>query len=423
MPMPPSVRRWIGREIARRPGAAAVAALAFAVAAATVALATGVLERHRLALRASIEQQERRLLAEKDRVLQDVTRAMAGLGVTVWLLAPGQDAAEWLSDDAGPVTMPETNATPCLRAAQGRHVLGGLLELRRRLQWPERQWTVLLVGRGPTVGLPTALADRVILPGPPGTVSLGHELHRGLDLREGQQIELMGRRFRVHACLPPLGDRDDITIWMNLADAQVLLGEPGRVSAIAAVEWPPHPARKPGHLGEWAAAALPGSRVVARRPEALARELATLQTLADREAAQRREAAFARDAHRLRARLTRAVEAGWVALCGAWLGLLATANARARRGEVGVWCALGLPRWRIAALFAGRWFALGALGGGAGYLLGALAAAAAGGFAAYPGWPAWLWSQSAALALAVVGGVTAALAATRRDPADILREA
>jgi hypothetical protein len=423
VPPPPSVRQWVGREIARRPGGAAVALLAFAAAAATVAFAAGILDRHRLALRADLEGQERRLLAEKNQVLQDVTRAMAGLGVTVWLLAPGQDAAEWLSEDAGPVTMSEAHAAHCLRTAQGRHVLGGLLELRRRVKWPERKWTVLVVGRGPAAALPPSVAERVVLPGPPGTVSLGHEIQRGLDLRPGQEIELMGRRYRVHACLPSLGDRDDITVWMNLADAQALLNEPGRVSAIAAVELPPHPARKSGALGDWAAASLPGARVVARRPETLTRELATLQTLADREAAQRREAAFARDAHRLRVRLTVAVEAGWVALCGAWLCLLAAANARARRAELGVWCALGLPRRRIAALFAGRWLVLGVLGGGAGYLLGGLTAAAAGGLGAYPGWPAWLWSQSVALALAVVGGVTAALAATRRDPADILREA
>ena len=71
---------------------------------------------------------------------------------------------------------------------------------------------------------------------PPGTMVLGHELHRSLKLKKGDKVPLMDKTFTVHQLQPEKGNNDDITIWINLAEAQRLLGKEGRINAILALE-------------------------------------------------------------------------------------------------------------------------------------------------------------------------------------------
>ena len=58
---------------------------------------------------------------------------------------------------------------------------------------------------------------------PPGTITLGHELHRSMNIKIGDDIELMGKSFKVGGCYKERGNKDDITAWIYLAEAQELL--------------------------------------------------------------------------------------------------------------------------------------------------------------------------------------------------------
>ncbi len=55
-------------------------------------------------------------------------------------------------------------------------------------------------------------------------------------LNVGSKVRLLGRQFTVVRCREERGTKDDITVWINLAEAQEMLGRKGRISAIWALE-------------------------------------------------------------------------------------------------------------------------------------------------------------------------------------------
>ncbi len=76
----------------------------------------------------------------------------------------------------------------------------------------------------------------MVLPVAKGTVELGAELGRRLGVTGGGKLELRGRSYDVASVRPEKGTRDDLTIYMLLADAQSLLGLEGRISEINAID-------------------------------------------------------------------------------------------------------------------------------------------------------------------------------------------
>ncbi len=81
-------------------------------------------------------------------------------------------------------------------------------------------------------GRKTALLDPVL----PGHVVVGYELHRSLKLAVGDKIQLCKRPLTVSALQPQRGNQDDITLWINLREAQQILGKEDRINAIQALE-------------------------------------------------------------------------------------------------------------------------------------------------------------------------------------------
>ena len=49
-------------------------------------------------------------------------------------------------------------------------------------------------------------------------------------------IQLFGRQFRVSQCNEERGNKDDISIWLDLRTAQEILHKPGRINAILALK-------------------------------------------------------------------------------------------------------------------------------------------------------------------------------------------
>jgi len=45
-------------------------------------------------------------------------------------------------------------------------------------------------------------------------------LHEALGLKVGQKIKLLGREFTIRACRGEQATKDDVTVWINLAEAQ-----------------------------------------------------------------------------------------------------------------------------------------------------------------------------------------------------------
>lgn len=69
---------------------------------------------------------------------------------------------------------------------------------------------------------------------PADAALLGAAIARDLELKEGDNLSVLGRGFVVSRVEPSRGSMDDYRIWVNLGVAQELLGRRGEVNAILA---------------------------------------------------------------------------------------------------------------------------------------------------------------------------------------------
>ncbi len=242
----------------------------------------------------------------------------------------------------------------------------------------------------------------------PGTVHLGYEPSHRLGLKKGATVELFGETFTVAASLSESGSRDDLRIYVNLADAQRLLNKPDLINEIKALEC---------YCKDPTLDNLPSLR------QELARFLPEGKLL-------RREAiATVRKKQRRMADDYFALILPLVMITGAlWIGFLALLNVRERRYELGILRALGHDTSQITSLFLGKAAILGVLGGALGFALGTSCALWLGpgvfvetGSKIEPLWSLSLWSLVLAPVFAVAASVIPTVLAITDDPAKSLR--
>jgi ABC-type lipoprotein release transport system permease subunit len=214
----------------------------------------------------------------------------------------------------------------------------------------------------------------------PGQVVIGYTIHQKLGLEVGQQIEFMGKTFNVSRLHPERGSSDDVTLWIDLNQAQELLGLQNLVHAILALECECVGDRISQVRAE-IAAILPGTQVIERYSQALARAEARTKAkqVADKSLEAERRAAAASLALELESR--KRIERGnrrsaqvalplVLVLAASAVGLLAYMNVRYRREEIGILRALGLRTGQVLVVFLGKAAISGVIGGIAGVLLG-----------------------------------------------------
>jgi ABC-type lipoprotein release transport system permease subunit len=421
------------REIAHRKGRFALGLLSVAVAVGSLVGAIALMDSYGLRTREILDRKEA-ALDNRLGVLGDAMRkAMLGLGFNIIILPRDQNLGDFYASDYAAKDMPEEYVTVLAtsRLVTIRHLLPSL---QQKIEWPEVKRSVLLMGtRGEESAAAGEREKPMAQPVPPGTLVLGSELHQNLGLHTGDTVRLLGRAFTVAQCHAPRGSKDDITVWMNLAEAQELLGKKGRINAILAVEcqcaW-----ADLGKVRREIEGVLPDTQVVERSSEALARAEARLKVEAEGKAALQAERDSRLRLGRERERMAATLVPLVLLACAMWIGFLTLGDVRARRSEIGILRALGAGGRQILALFLVKAVLLGILGGAAGLLAGLVCGPALGvlldgaslsSFAL----PPLRLAGSLAPVLLVAPAMTVlcswipAVIAARQDPADILREA
>jgi ABC-type lipoprotein release transport system permease subunit len=272
----------------------------------------------------------------------------------------------------------------------------------------------------------------MVQPVPPGTISLGYELHRSMEIKVADEVELMGRKFVVQECHKERGNKDDITAWIDLAEAQELLDKPGLVNAILALECLCGGEDALPRIRREIAAILPGTQVIERGSRAIARAEARTKVEQEAITSLEKEKEGRQHLRTVRERLASILTPVVVTACAVWVGLLGYTNVRARREEIGILRALGVSARGILVMFVSRHVLVGVLGGALGFAAGVLSAvyfgaALKGGRPLITGEDfSWgfllLASVGGAAALAVIAGWIPTMVAIRQDPADVLRE-
>ncbi len=162
---------------------------------------------------------------------------------------------------------------------------------------------------------------------------LGYELHRSLKAAVGSEIKFCGQRFVVSALQPPRGNRDDIALWINLAEAQRLLSHEGRINGILALECN-CAANRLGQIRADIARVLPDTQVIEFGSQALARAEACNCAEAEAKEAVHREMQSRERQRQDREQLFSVLVPLIIAACALWAGLLALRNVRSRVTEI-----------------------------------------------------------------------------------------
>tara|TARA_Y100000588_G_scaffold152284_1_gene166425 strand:- start:138 stop:1295 length:1158 start_codon:yes stop_codon:yes gene_type:complete len=298
-----------------------------------------------------------------------VRKTMKGLGFNIFIFPEGQELAEVYSEGFASKTMPESYAA---KLAESKIVtINHLLpSLTRKLKWPEKERTVILIGiRGE---VPIAHRDPkkpLIDPVPKGRIVLGYELHRSLDLSEGNSTLFMGREFIIEKCHRERGTKDDITVWMHLGECQELLEEEGRINAIKALECNCASIDRLGEIRQEIAGILPGTKVIETESKALARAEARNKAKKHSQNAIASKKAEATKMKVDREQLRRENKQKYTALLTvvilvsmAWIAFLAFANSRDRQAEIGILRAIGVSTNSILAALMGRALLVGLSG-------------------------------------------------------------
>jgi putative ABC transport system permease protein len=125
----------------------------------------------------------------------------------------------------------------------------------------------------------------------PGTMILGSELARSLKLKAGDKTQLMGREFTIAKINPERGNKDDITAWISLGEAQELLDKKGLINGILALDCTCDTVDRLGRIRGEIARILPDTQIIEFASQAIARAEARQRAAAEAEASIRREKA------------------------------------------------------------------------------------------------------------------------------------
>lgn len=411
-----TLTRLIIREIGYRRLNFTLGVLAVAVAAACLVAEMTLLRRHDQRTEQIIAAKEAETKARMADLEDDYRKLTIKMGFNVLILPKEQNLSDLYAEDFAAKSMPEEYAIRLARSrvATINHILPSL---QHKVKWPERERTILLMGVRGEVYVQSAKQKPLLEPVAPGTMLIGHELAVNLQLKAGADVVLMGRNFTVARINPERGNKDDITVWINLAEAQALLGKPGQINAIMALDCTCDTVDRLGKIRAEIARILPDTQVIEFASQAVARAEARQRAATESAAAMERERSG-------RARLRAEKEAFAavlipVALLGAaaWIGLLAFSNVRERAIEIGILRALGLRSRQVLVLFLSRALVIGFVGAAVGFAGGVLVT-----------WPAMPEQQGpwlpvallATPALAALASWLPALIAAQQDPADIL---
>ncbi len=187
-------------------------------------------------------------------------------------------------------------------------------------------------------------------------------------MKIGDKITIKGKEFTVDKLHKERGNKDDITIWIDLAEAQVLLDKPGKINGILALEckcaW-----ANLDKVRKELMKILPNTQVLEFASLAKTRFEARMR--AEEEAKNNIE-----DIKKHRANIRAEQEKFALVFIPVilvasiiWIGFLAWLNTLERKFEIGVLKALGLGSLDILFVFLAKSAILGIIGGIIGYTI------------------------------------------------------
>ncbi len=297
---------------------------------------------------------EEKTNVEMKKLEDDIRKTMKGLGFNVFLFPAGEELWQIKERGYSEKTIPQDSVN---KLAESKIVTVNHLlpQLSRRIQWQEKNRSILLVGVEGQVPIAHRSKKKPIMdPLAPGSINLGHDLHQSLGLKKGDTLTLNGKSYSVAQTFPPRNFLDDGSAWIHLDEAQKIFGLENQINAILALGCNCASIDRLGEIRAEISAILPDVQIIELGSSALVRAEARNKA-GDRA----REAKQAILENRQAARTERARFSGILSpliAAGAFLALayLAFVNVRERLPEIGTLRAIGVSHLKIATLLLTR---------------------------------------------------------------------
>ncbi len=367
-----NISRLVIQEISHRSMNFLLAVLGVSIAVACLVASVTMIDAGEIESRQLVSDREAKVTEAGKKLNDEMRKITKGLGFNIVVLSEDEDIAAFHAEGAPTKSMPEEYVKRL--ADSPIVVINHLLPIvTRKITWKEQDQTIVLTGTRGEV--PQAhrdpkkpLLDLV----KPGQVVLGYQLHQARKLKPGGTITLNGKTLTIAKCHAERGTVDDVTAWVNLKQAQEMLGMQNLVNTILALECNCATVDRIAEIRGEIAKVLPGTQVLERGRKALAR--AEARNKAKKAAEVSLAAARESGQQIISSRKSQANVLVPLAVVGsfAWIVLLAIGNARARRGEIGILRAIGLGSRDVLVLFLGKAILVGLVGGAIGYIAGFL---------------------------------------------------
>ncbi len=308
---------------------------------------------------------------KKEKMLKDAENkyriATKKFGYNVLILPKNQNVEDFYADDYASKTMPESYVRKLANSGilTVRHFLPSL---KQKIRWPEGKRTIIIFGTsGEIRNSFKKPREPMMMPIKPGEAALGYLIHKNMKLNVGDRIKILGKQFSVVKLLSQHGNKDDITIWLNLKDAQEILDKKGRINAILALQC----VCSGGDFNlirDEISKILPDTqtlgidvRKIKSRAEirAVAAKLTKLALANELQTRQKQIETLQKFMN---------IIVPIIILASAlWISFLAMSNVKARRYEIGLLMALGMRYRTILFIFLAKAFVFGMLGATLGY--------------------------------------------------------
>jgi len=215
--------------------------------------------------------------------------------------------------------------------------------------WHDKK--VILTGIAPEIEPSGKKKTAMIFEIEPGTVYLGYEVAKSMNLKQEDWIKIRDRDFMVAKTLSETGSADDIRIYGTLPEVQKLLGKEGLVNEIMALNClclSPNGNESLAIIRTQLEEVLPEASVIMNTTIASARESQRYML----------EKYFA------------VITIFVIILIAVWIGILVMLNVRNRLTEIGILNAIGHSWINIAGLFLWKLFLTGLISACIGFFAG-----------------------------------------------------
>lgn len=367
----------IKRELGHKKYGFITGILSLVIATAGVVGATILLRGDELATDQMFIEKEKELREEMVRLEDDYRKIMREMGYNVLILNSEQSITE-LEQEGYATTYLEYEDVWEIAESDIKSLNHLLPILQEKIYWEKNNINIFLTGiegQVPVYSKPAHLTDDdeyrspIMERVPEGKADIGEEIAVSLNIRAGDIIKIKGETFEVNRVYPRKGTSDDLSIWIPLDKAQSILGRPGKINGILALQCVCN-TEDLGRLKDDVKAVLPHTKVFEFSSLIAARADVREKAAELHEEMISDEMEHQKEMRQKKERMASILVIFLIAGASVWIFVQILNNVRERKYEIGILRGIGFRRDEVLRIFLGKSALMGLVAGIIGCLAG-----------------------------------------------------